>query len=210
MKRFRVVLMALAIAAALGLSACGPKTPSTPAVSRADVSEVVSETAESEAETVESEAETSESEAEAESEAEEISGEKYTFQGVTITIPEDFETSENNGIGYVYTPTYPDDGDNITFAKSNEKAEDYSVELLNNTFGNIFDDFAGVTGYTEFEIDGYPAIKYEYDASYQGTTMHQKQVAVFTDDAAVFITFTGLSDTYADDFKAIENSITVE
>ena len=232
MKRINLVLAVIAVVSAFTLASCGSKAADKPAASEAQVSEVVSEVQEGEtaSEAPESEVASEAPESEVVSEAqegetasetpesgaaseatesglEETSGEKYTYEGVTITLPEGFQTTESGGIGYVYTPTYPGDGDNITFANSNEKYEDYSAEMLDKTFSTVFDDFEGVTGYTEYEIGGYPALTYEYDASYQGTTLHQKQIAIFA-NKAVFITFTGLN--YPEEFKAIENSITVE
>ena len=59
------------------------------------------------------------------------SANKYTYEGVSLALPEGFTVDENSATPIAYGPNYPDNTDNITFSYSGaDSIDNYSQEVF--------------------------------------------------------------------------------
>ena len=126
MKRFiKTSLVALVLILSLALSSCSLLNPASLINSLTSNTETNSESI--------TETEPADTESLTETEKEETNTlEKgvYLYEGVQVTLPEDFVIYEENGQALAVPPSYPMHTDNINFTKANDKIDHYTPENL--------------------------------------------------------------------------------
>lgn len=132
------------------------------------------------------------------------SGNVYTYEGASITLPDGFTVKNVSAARVAYPPDYPTKTDNIAFTSSPaDKASNYTKQILDSTYQNMFKGFSSV-GFENITLDGHDAIKYSYKMEMSGVKMIQTQILLFLDAKTVIFTFVSVSGDYD---KAFEQSI---
>lgn len=138
------------------------------------------------------------------------SANKYTFEGVSLELPEGFTVDDSSATPIAYGPEYPDNTDNIAFTFSGaDSASNYSQEIFEATYSALFGDIES-NSFEAVKISGKDAIKYSYSLSLNGVAMDQTQVMIFLPDKTVFVTFTSSSGDYDSAFAKCINSISAK
>lgn len=138
-------------------------------------------------------------------------GETYTYDHMTITLPEGFTVDESGSFPMMYCPEYPEKTDNINMTKAEgDDISNYSQELFETYYSQMIQGFEGITSYEELKVDGLDAIKCTYQVTMSGIEMHGTQYYVFGSDYTDIITFTSTSGDYDAAFEACAASISMD
>ncbi len=122
------------------------------------------------------------------------------FEGIAITIPDGFEEDSTMKDTYLSTETSKA-GDNIVFSNLGNAKDDFSEEDINEMYEELFEDFSGCKYFSRYQIDGYDAVQYAYDASVSGVSFTQIQVSCMLDKKIICITFSDFSGKSEEDFE---------
>ena len=122
------------------------------------------------------------------------------FEGIAITIPDGFEEDSTMKDTYLSTETSKA-GDNIVFSNLGNAKDDFSEEGINAMYEELFEDFSGCKYFSRYQIDGYDAVQYAYDASVSGVSFTQIQVSCMLDKKIICITFSDFSGKSEEDFE---------
>ncbi len=138
-------------------------------------------------------------------------GEEYTYDHITLTLPEGFTVDESSAIPIAYGPDYPNKTDNITFSKSAaDDINNYTKSVIEAQYKQLLQGFEEIDSFDKIKIDGKDAIEIEYEMSVNGIDIDQTQYYIFGDTFIDIVTFTDVTDTYDDAFEDCANSITVD
>ena len=132
----------------------------------------------------------------------------FSYHGVSVHLPEGFYIQEGS-YTQAFPPDYPQHSDNITFVYG--PAEDinvYTEEYLQQLLQTVYDSYQ-VSNFSKMTIDGVPAIGYTGQVVYQGVEIYQINVQLFFKDKSVSISYSVVSQDYADAFLASLKSIKV-
>lgn len=136
---------------------------------------------------------------------------KYTFDHITLELPEGFKMSELNGVPIALCPGYPTPSDNITFTcTAADNINAYSKDVFENTYKQMFEGFDEITSYELIKVDGVDSIRLEYGISANGIAMVQTQVFIFGKSFTDIITFTDVSGKFNDEFEDCLASVKVK
>lgn len=122
------------------------------------------------------------------------------FEDIAITIPDGFEEDSTMKDTYLSTETSKA-GDNIVFSNLGNAKDDFSEEDINEMYEELFEDFSGCKYFSRYQIDGYDAVQYAYDASVSGVSFTQIQVSCMLDKKIICITFSDFSGKSQADFE---------
>lgn len=135
----------------------------------------------------------------------------YTYDHISIKLPEDFKIIESSGTPVAVHSDYPARTDNITFNKSGaDSIDNYTQDTFDTYYENLFKAFEGSNGFEKTTIDGYDTILYSYNMSINGVDQSGVQVMIFGDTFTDFITFTSVSGDFDDAFADAADSITID
>jgi len=142
-------------------------------------------------------------------------GKEFSFEGVTIVIPDDYIEDELQGIKLFYVDKYPQKTDNINFVSVSGKASlsDCSKDNLEASYEASIGSVGGtfeITDYKTFKIDGKDSVKCVTESEMFGMKMTQTQYIVILDSNYVTITFTDASGEYTKEFEDIASTISVK
>ena len=138
------------------------------------------------------------------------SAHKYTYEGVSLALPEGFTVDENSATPIAYGPNYPDNTDNITFSYSGaDSIDNYSQEVFETNYSALLGEVTS-NSFEKVKVGGKDAIEYNYSLSVNGVEMEQTQVMVFLSDKTVTVTFTSASGEYDSAFAQAIDSISAK
>lgn len=138
------------------------------------------------------------------------SANKYTYEGVSLALPEGFTVDESSATPIAYGPNYPDNTDNITFSYSGaDSIDDYSQEVFETYYSALLGEVTS-NSFEKVKVGGKDAIEYNYSLSVNGVEMEQTQVMVFLSDKTVTVTFTNASGEYDSAFEQAIDSISAK
>ena len=138
------------------------------------------------------------------------SANKYTYEGISLELPEGFTVDESSSTIIAYGPDYPDKTDNITFVYATaDSADNYSQEIFESYYSAMFGSIDSHS-FDKTTISGKDAIKYSYTISMNGVEMDQTQVMVFLSDKTVSVTYTSVTGEYDSAFTKSINSISAK
>ncbi len=138
------------------------------------------------------------------------SANKYTYEGVSLALPEGFTVDENSATPIAYGPDYPDNTDNITFSYSGaDSIDNYSQEVFETYYSALLGEVTS-NSFEKVKVGGKDAIEYNYSLSVNGVEMEQTQVMVFLSDKTVTVTFTNASGEYDSAFEQAIDSISAK
>lgn len=136
----------------------------------------------------------------------------YEFEGVIVTIPDDFSVVEDGTTTIARPDSYPDKTDNINFAKAGkDSADNYDKKSLEENYKSVLSGFTGISRFERKSIDGNDSIVITYGVKYEEFQMIQSSVFIFLEDKSVIITYASVSGSYDDEFESsIENIAVVK
>ncbi len=138
------------------------------------------------------------------------SANKYTYEGVSLALPEGFTVDESSATPIAYGPNYPDNTDNITFSYSGaDSIDNYSQEVFETNYSALLGEVTS-NSFEKVKVGGKDAIEYNYSLSVNGVEMEQTQVMVFLSDKTVTVTFTSASGEYDSAFAQAIDSISAK
>ena len=138
------------------------------------------------------------------------SANKYTYEGVSLALPEGFTVDESSATPIAYGPNYPDNTDNITFSYSGaDSIDNYSQEVFETYYSALLGEVTS-NSVEKVKVGGKDAIEYNYSLSVNGVEMEQTQVMVFLSDKTVTVTFTNASGEYDSAFEQAIDSISAK
>ncbi len=138
------------------------------------------------------------------------SANKYTYEGVSLALPEGFTVDESSATPIAYGPNYPDNTDNITFSYSGaDSIDNYSQEVFETYYSALLGEVTS-NSFEKVKVGGKDAIEYNYSLSVNGVEMEQTQVMVFLSDKTVTVTFTNASGEYDSAFEQAIDSISAK
>lgn len=138
------------------------------------------------------------------------SANKYTYEGVSLALPEGFTVDESSATPIAYGPDYPDNTDNITFSYSGaDSIDNYSQEVFETYYSALLGEVTS-NSFEKVKVGGKDAIEYNYSLSVNGVEMEQTQVMVFLSDKTVTVTFTNASGEYDSAFEQAIDSISAK
>lgn len=197
MKKTFALLLALIVAATAALSGCSSGTPDNTAA--LETSAPVETSAPMETGTPETSAPA------------EAGSETYTYDHMTITLPEGFTVDESGSLPVVYPPDYPASADSITFSKGGQDdPANFTQEILDQAYGQTLAGFDESLSFEQIEISGLPAVVYSYSMTVNDVEMIGTQYFIFGADYTDILTFTSVSGAYDDAFAACANSIVMD
>lgn len=134
----------------------------------------------------------------------------YTYDHLTMVLPEGFTLSEVSGNPVALCPGYPTRTDNIAFSKSvADNIGNYTKDLLDNLYSQTFTGFGGSTRFEKTVIGGKDAILYALTLTQNGVAMNMLQVMIFGSTYTNCITFTSVSGDFDSAFEAMIGTISV-
>lgn len=136
----------------------------------------------------------------------------YEFEGVIVTMPDDFSVVEDGTTTIARPDSYPDKTDNINFAKAGkDSADNYDKKSLEENYKSVLSGFTGISRFERKSIDGNDSIVITYGVKYDEFQMIQSSVFIFLEDKSVIITYASVSGSYDDEFESsIENIAVVK
>lgn len=138
-------------------------------------------------------------------------GNLYTYDHVTIALPEGFTMTEVNGNPVALCPGYPTRTDNIAFSKGGaDSIDNYTRDLLDSIYAQSVPGFVNSVGFEKVVIDGKPAVLYAVTAVQNNINMEMLQVIIFGAAYSDVVTFVSVSGDFEDAFEAAINSISVK
>ena len=138
----------------------------------------------------------------------EVKGERYSYNGVSILIPDGFNITDGSTV-LITPPDYPVHSDNVSMSYSADKISDYTEESLKTLLSAMFGDIKNFE-LEKGQIQGVDAASMSFDVSFNGVEMSMVQIAVFLKEKTVNITFTIVSGDYNDALIAMMDSIEIE
>ena len=137
-------------------------------------------------------------------------GNIYTYDHVSIELPEGYEVDESGSFPIIYCPDYPARTDNINILKTSaDSIDNYDEDVIDNYYATSLNGYSGMLSFEKTTVGGVDAIVCSYDVSLSGVEMVGTQYYLFGKDFTDVITFTSVSGDYDDDFEDIAQSITV-
>ena len=134
----------------------------------------------------------------------------YTYDHLTMVLPEGFTLSEVSGNPIALCPGYPTRTDNIAFSKSvADNIGNYTKDLLDSIYSQTFAGFGGSDIFEKTVIGGKDALKYRVVLTQTGITMNILQVMIFGSTYTDCITFTSVSGDFDSAFEAMIGTISV-
>ena len=134
----------------------------------------------------------------------------YTYDHMTIELPEGFTVDESGSFPIMYSPNYPEESDNINITKAGaDNIDNYSESVMDSVFSSSLVGYTGMLSYEETTVDGLDAILCSYGVSMSGVDMVGTQCYVFGRDYTDILTLTSVSGAYDDDFEACLKSISM-
>lgn len=134
----------------------------------------------------------------------------YTYDHITVALPEGFTLNENAGTPLALCPDYPSRTDNIAFSKGGaDNIANYTRELLDSIYSQTFAGFGESTVFEKTVIDGKDAIKYGCTFTQNNVAMTLIQIMIFGSTYSDVLTFTSVSGYYDAAFEAVIASISV-
>ena len=138
-------------------------------------------------------------------------GEEYTYDHITLVLPEGFTVNDDMSVPVAYGPNYPTEADNIAFTKSGaDDIDNYNKEFLEDQYKAIINGFEEIDDFKKIKIDSHDAIKISYSLSISGVDMEQTQYCIFGDSFTDVVTFCSVTDNYKDAFEDCAKTITVD
>ncbi len=135
-------------------------------------------------------------------------GGSYTFDHITLTLPNGFLAEESGSVTLVHHITYPDIADNITLSKAGaDKAENYTKDLFDRIYAQTFQNFEGVQSFEQMKFGELDEIVMSYHITQNGVPMTQTQYLIFCPDSLDIVTFTSVSGEYDEAFAACVESM---
>ena len=137
-------------------------------------------------------------------------GNVYTYDHVSIELPEGYEVDESGSFPIIYCPGYPERTDNINILKSGaDSIDNYDAGMIDSYYTSSFEGYNGMRSFEKTTVGGVDAIVCSYGVGMNGVNMVGTQYYLFGKDFTDVITFTSVSGDYDDDFEDIAQSITV-
>ncbi|MCI7472558.1 MAG: hypothetical protein MSB10_02630 [Clostridiales bacterium] len=137
-------------------------------------------------------------------------GNIYTYDHVSIELPEGYEVDESGSFPIIYCPDYPERTDNINILKSGaDSIGNYDADRIDNYYSTSFNGYNGMRSFEKTKVDGVDAIICSYDVDLNGVEMVGTQYYLFGKNFTDVITFTSVSGDYDNDFEDIAQSIAV-
>lgn len=207
MKRFiKTSLVALVLILSLALSSCSLFNPASL------INSLISNTETDSESFTETETEPADTESLTETEKEETNAlEKgvYLYEGVQVTLPEDFILYEEDGQALAVPPSYPMHTDNINFTKANDKIDQYTPENLKLAFEAALGAKVNNFKIEKTKIDGRDCAIIRYTFDLNNVECEQCQYSIFFSDKSVHITFTDTTGEFEEELTACAKSIKV-
>ena len=145
------------------------------------------------------------------SEPEEDNDERYTFDHITIELPEGFTMRELSGVPIAVCPGYPDPSDNITFTQTGaDNINNYNKSVFEEAYKQTFEGFKEITSYEVIKVDGVDSIRMMYVISMNGMDMTQTQVFIFGKTFTDIVSFTSVSGNFDKEFEDCLASVKVK
>lgn len=131
----------------------------------------------------------------------------YEFEGVIVTMPDDFSVVKDETSTIARPDSYPEKTDNITFIKAGKDSSDnYDKESLEENYKSALSGFTGISRFERGNVGGNDSFVITYGMQYDEFQMIQSSVFIFFDDKSVIITYASVSGSYDDEFEfSIEN-----
>ena len=137
-------------------------------------------------------------------------GNIYTYDHVSIELPEGYEVDESGSFPIIYCPDYPARTDNINILKSAaDSIDNYDADVIDSYYTTALNGYSGLLSFEKTTVSGVDAIICSYGVSVNGVDMIGTQYYLFGDTFTDVITFTSVSGDYDDDFEDIALSIVV-
>ena len=134
----------------------------------------------------------------------------YTYDHITVALPEGFTLNEDSGATLALCPDYPTRTDNIAFSKGGaDNIGNYTRELLDSIYSQTFAGFGESTVFEKTVIDGKDALKYGCTFTQNNVAMTLIQIMIFGSTYSDVLTFTSVSGYYDAAFEAVIASISV-
>ena len=115
----------------------------------------------------------------------------FTYEGISILMPEDYTTQRQDDGTVIATPKdFPARAENIVFGVIDEKVAKLTLKNVNDTYPETFEDFSGISVIDEYKVREYDAQKITYTIASNNIEMRQTQVIIYMDDKTVIINFT--------------------
>ena len=138
-------------------------------------------------------------------------GETFTYDHMTIVVPEGFTVDESGSFPILYPPTYPDETDNINITMAGaDNIDNYTQDVLESYYSSAISGFGGITDFEKTTVDGVDALRCSYQVTTSGVTMTGTQYYVFGEDYTDIITFTSVTGAYDTAFEQCAASITMD
>ena len=133
---------------------------------------------------------------------------EYSYSGITLTVPGDFAEFDQSGVRLLVPADYPARADNISFTVTAGSVTGYTEEIvvasLKQFLGDI-QDFA----FAKDKQDGLDRIVFSYSMTVNGVSMRQESVNLFKSGKVYSVTFTNVTNDFADAFETAKNSIKI-
>ena len=137
-------------------------------------------------------------------------GNIYTYDHVSIELPEGYEVDESGSFPIIYCPGYPTQTDNINITKGEaDNIDNYGEDVIDDYYASSLNGYNGMRSFEKTTVGGVDAIVCSYGVGMNGVEMVGTQYYLFGKDFTDVITFTSVSGDYDDDFEDIAQSITV-
>ena len=137
-----------------------------------------------------------------------LNGNRYTYRGVSITLPDGFWVQEGS-MPIAVPREYPQKTDNIVFAFSGkENIDDYNEQSI-YSLAETIPGYQELEGFEKGELDGTPAVMFSIKASMNGIDFEEVWIMLFCPDQTVTLTFSSVTGDYDQAFVDAARSITV-
>ena len=137
-------------------------------------------------------------------------GNIYTFDHVSIELPEGYEVDESGSFPIIYCPDYPARTDNINILKTSaDSIDNYDEDVIDNYYATSLNGYSGMLSFEKTTVGGVDAIVCSYGVDMNGVDMIGTQYDLCGKDFTDGITFPSVSGDYDNDFEDIAQSITV-
>ncbi|MCR4615638.1 MAG: hypothetical protein K5756_05765 [Clostridiales bacterium] len=144
------------------------------------------------------------------------SGKTYTFEGVVVPIPDDFEVDDSSSLVIAKSKTYPNPSDSINFVKEGswglDGMSDSEVKsVFEQTFYSMYTGFSGIDSIDSKKISGKDAYVIKYDYTVSGVLCNITQIVIkISSSKCVVVTYGNISGSYEAFFEKSANNISIK
>ena len=137
-------------------------------------------------------------------------GNVYTYDHVSIELPEGYEVDESGSFPIILLPRLPDaDRQHQHHQGRADNIDNYGEDVIDDYYASSLNGYNGMRSFEKTTVGGVDAIVCSYGVGMNGVEMVGTQYYLFGKDFTDVITFTSVSGDYDDDFEDIAQSITV-